>query len=546
VNERNDTTEVRIAICVCTFRRPEQLGRLLNAFIRMVRPASSVFVIVDNDGQDPQVREQVDKFRNLSGAGVEYVIEQTPGISAARNTAIATARHLDAAMVAMLDDDEQPSPDWLAKLLEARHATGAGVVGGPVKPVFDSDSGKLEKYERLWSLGRGFLNGRVYVCATCNCLIDLSAIAVLGDRPFPAEFGLTGGEDSVFFRKLFFAGIKMAWAEEAVVYEEIAASRASIGWMRRRWYRHGNAGVRAELAAPDPNGLQPLLKTLLLCVRLAVYPLFNREALTKPLFWLLESDRIRGRMASHFGRVFAEYERPETLSPAANMIRPGERMSSVMGRVYGLLTLKGRRRKLARRLAGIFRFRLDHTIRVVCIDEWIRYLNTLPLSTLSALEISPENVSHWRKLGFGSYTAVEYPGFDITRDVLNRKFDVIIADNVFEHLRDPYQAARNVLAMLSDAGVFMLATPFLVRVHRVPSDFTRWTPEGLQALLEDCGFEAEVRSWGNRSAVQANLLRWRSYGWGLRASLRNEPDVPATVWAYARKRGTAPVGKIPE
>jgi len=189
---------------------------------------------------------------------------------------------------------------------------------------------------------------------------------------------------------------------------------------------------------------------------------------------------------------------------------------------------------------------MDHTIRVAYIDEWKRYLVTLPISTLSALEISPEKVSHWRNAGFGSYTAVAYPEFDITQQVLPRKFDVIIADNVFEHLRDPHQAARNILAMLSDNGVFMLVTPFLVRIHAVPGDFTRWTPDGLKAMLQDSGFDADVRGWGNRRAVKANLSRWRFYGWGLTSSLRTEPDFLTTVWAYARKSGMPLAGTIPE
>jgi hypothetical protein len=92
--------------------------------------------------------------------------------------------------------------------------------------------------------------------------------------------------------------------------------------------------------------------------------------------------------------------------------------------------------------------------------------------------------------------------------------------------------------MLKDDGVFMLATPFLVRIHAYPNDYTRWTPDGLRGFLEDAGFDAEIHAWGNRKAVAANFKRWAAFGWG--RDLRNEPDFPVNVWAYARKRRSGP------
>jgi succinoglycan biosynthesis protein ExoM len=303
-------TEDLVAVCVCTYNRPRQLARLLDSLLKLARPAATMFVIVDNDSGTPETRDPVRKFREQCGAPVEYVVEARPGISAARNAGFAAARRAGARMLAMLDDDEWATSDWLMKLLETRNATGAGVVGGPVYPVFTAQKQKSGKYEKLWSVQKGSLNGRLYVYCTCNCLVDLSAAAFLGDHPFPEQFGLTGGEDAVFFRRLHFAGVVMAWSDEAVLFEEIREDRATFGWLRRRWYRHGNAGVRCERAAPDPRGLSPLLRTALLCARLPVYPLVNRKAFDAPLIWMLEAEKVRGRIACHLGMVLEEYGRP--------------------------------------------------------------------------------------------------------------------------------------------------------------------------------------------------------------------------------------------
>jgi succinoglycan biosynthesis protein ExoM len=305
-----------VAVCVCTYNRPGQLKRLLDVLSTLDRPPETTFVIVDNGVPDPETGLLVAKFRKTCSARVDYLIERRPGISAARNAAFRAARAAGARAVAMLDDDEWPSAHWLAKLLETQSLTGAAVVGGPVEPVFDTSRKRLKKYKKLWAVQKGSLNGRLHVYCTCNCLIRISAVAELGSEPFPDEFGLTGGEDVVFFRRLHFAGATMAWSDEAVVFEGIPEERATFAWMRRRWYRHGNAGVRCEKAAPDPKGPSPLLKTLLLCGRLPVYPLFRRNALRAPLLWVLECERIRGRIASHLGKVRQDYGRAKNASGA--------------------------------------------------------------------------------------------------------------------------------------------------------------------------------------------------------------------------------------
>lgn len=198
-------------------------------------------------------------------------------------------------------------------------------------------------------------------------------------------------------------------------------------------------------------------------------------------------------------------------------------------------TLRWYRSKILRRIG----YREDHWVRVVQINSWRAFLRTLPVASMDVLEISPQGVDCWRQFGFRSYTPVDFPTFDITKETLPRQFDLIIAEHVFEHLRDPVAAARNVRAMLRPGGTFLMATPFLIRVHGSPYDFSRWTPDGLKVLLESNGFEAEISAWGNPAAVKANLRRWKEYGW--RKNLVNDPLCPVTVWAFARAKEPAAV-----
>lgn len=188
-----------------------------------------------------------------------------------------------------------------------------------------------------------------------------------------------------------------------------------------------------------------------------------------------------------------------------------------------------------RRALDAFGYDTADWMRIVMYRECFAFVRALGPERLDVLEISAG--PQWRcEFAFRSYRGTAYPGFDICSQTLPEGFDLIIADQVFEHLRWPYRAARNVLAMLRPGGHFLITVPFLVRVHKSPSDCTRWTEEGLSYFLQECGFAATgiaTASWGNRACLKANLTSWRKRG--LFGSLANEPDFPVVVWAFARK-----------
>ena len=172
--------------------------------------------------------------------------------------------------------------------------------------------------------------------------------------------------------------------------------------------------------------------------------------------------------------------------------------------------------------------------RVVMNQQTRAIVSRLAPSTLAALEISGTN---WSTTPFRHYKSVHYPDFDICQSSLPECFDLILADQVFEHLLWPYRAAKNVYTMLNPGGYCLITTPFLIRVHNIPTDCSRWTEVGIRYFLAECGFDLEriqTGSWGNRACVRANFARWSLYRPWLH-SLRNEPDFPVVVWALAQK-----------
>ena len=158
-------------------------------------------------------------------------------------------------------------------------------------------------------------------------------------------------------------------------------------------------------------------------------------------------------------------------------------------------------------------------------------------TTHTAVEIS--GATHagrpWKE-----YVTLEYPEFDICAPLTEeRRFDVVICEQVLEHVPDPFAAAANLRGLCAPDALVIVSTPFLIKVHELPElgmfDYWRFTPRGLRQLLERAGLEVEsVDSWGNRQSVAGNIRSWSAYRpWH---SLRNEPDVPVQVWAFARNR----------
>jgi SAM-dependent methyltransferase len=160
-------------------------------------------------------------------------------------------------------------------------------------------------------------------------------------------------------------------------------------------------------------------------------------------------------------------------------------------------------------------------------------VSSLNYQYLDALEISGRS---WKKFGFKSYKNFYYPEFDIcnvSNDHFN-SYDIIIAEQVFEHIRNPYAGVKNVHNILKVGGFFLITTPFFLRIHDAPGDYWRWTPDGLSAMLEDNGFEILVSdSWGNKDCIVDNFYEWTNYKEDL--NLNNEKDLPMMVWCLGKK-----------
>lgn len=181
---------------------------------------------------------------------------------------------------------------------------------------------------------------------------------------------------------------------------------------------------------------------------------------------------------------------------------------------------------------------LNRVVMQKASRDWIASLGP---EKLDVLELSGK----WGEVfPFRSYLALNRWKFDPCKgpmlDELGKvvRFDLIMANQVWEHLDRPYAATRNIYRMLRSGGWFWVAVPFFAPFHGAPVDCSRWTARGLKNLLIEAGFEpdrVQSHQWGNRHVAQRNLeIPWPP---ALRDDddLTNDPDFPVVTWAMAQK-----------
>lgn len=226
-----------IAVCICTYKRPQLLKRLLAGLANQQTGGLFTYsiVVADNDCLE-SAKSVVSDFSATSSVGIVYCVEPRQNIALARNKAIANAK---GDFVAFMDDDEFPTDSWLLTLFKACQKYGADGVLGPVKPYFDSEVPSWVVQSKLYDRPT-YPTGLVIDGSkgrTGNVLLRTGIFADEAE-PFRPEF-LTG-EDQDFFRRMIEKGHRFVWCDEAVGYEVVPPIRWKRTFMLRRALLRGS------------------------------------------------------------------------------------------------------------------------------------------------------------------------------------------------------------------------------------------------------------------------------------------------------------------
>lgn len=254
----------KIMVAICTFRRNEPLRvllRALKAVAARTADRARIGVVVVDDNDDRRARAVVDEFQGAFTLGCIYHHSGQKNISLARNMAVNTAS-TDSDWVAMIDDDCEPEPTWLCAFLDVIEATGADCVTGPMKL-------RVPPGSPAWLTEQPFFADQLFdlpdreqmsVAATNNSMVRSS---FLRDHPqirFDPDLGRLGGEDMVFYRTAFNAGLRIRFARLAGVWGNEPADRATFKHQVRYRYWLGNTEFITNSYFGDVSRLKLFLR----------------------------------------------------------------------------------------------------------------------------------------------------------------------------------------------------------------------------------------------------------------------------------------------
>jgi len=249
-----EPAQVHISLVIPTQRRPQGLATAARSTFRQegVDLARLELVIVDND-QIPSAQPAALALALEAPFAVHYVHEPAAGVANARNAAMARA---SGSLIAFLDDDEEATPGWLAALLDAQRRFDADAVFGRVQGRAPEGVGDHRAYlEHFFSRTGPAETGPIPFYYGCGDSLVRRAALPHPTRPFSAARNRTGGEDDQLFGDMKQAGARFAWSAEAVVFEDPAPERLTLGYALDRAFAYGQGPTRSCVSRERPDYL---------------------------------------------------------------------------------------------------------------------------------------------------------------------------------------------------------------------------------------------------------------------------------------------------
>jgi SAM-dependent methyltransferase len=173
-----------------------------------------------------------------------------------------------------------------------------------------------------------------------------------------------------------------------------------------------------------------------------------------------------------------------------------------------------------------------------------------PVVEFGSLQVEPGQPNDLRPLFDGlEFIGTDLrrgPGVDRIEDLRELSFGdgevgTALCLDTLEHCADPIQAARELRRVVSpEGGICVITSVMLIGIHAYPSDYWRFTPEGLRLLLD--GYDdADVAAQGDPSApfwVFGIAGKGRTLGF----RLQELPSLAKSQHDYERAEGQIRLG----
>lgn len=312
----NNISAIKVVIGIPTFKRPQGLRRLLDSLAKTQAPFTPHILVADNEGSEGAGIKLVSEIIKSGTYPFPLHVIAVPerGISQARNGILTQGFEvMQADYLAMVDDDETVEPDWIAELVKMQQQTGADVVSGIAKPIFEINLPSWAIGQKIYMQGKRHQTGIVEIASGSGHTLYTHHIyknSAGNINLFDYRFSLSGGEDTEYFERLRKQGVTFAYTSKAISYEHFPASRVTKKWAIQRTSRMGASHIRIYKlhGASLKTWVMEIIKIpagIIQGIVMGVIYVFNPAKRMKAFLLII---RQIGKIKGFFGRYGEEYK----------------------------------------------------------------------------------------------------------------------------------------------------------------------------------------------------------------------------------------------
>ncbi len=237
---RDSSLEVSVVVCAYTLDRWADIVAGVEALAVQSVPPLEILLVID--GNPDLLSRAQDAFPHVR----VVANSRGKGISGARNSGIAEAK---GAVVAFLDDDARPEPDWVERLLAPYADPSVMAVGGKAVPAWPDRRPDHLVAELDWVVGCTYQGmpveqADVRNVTGCNMSMRRSVFDVVGT--FDERIGRIGrvplgcDETELCIRLTqTIPGARVVFEPSALVHHRVTEARTTWRYLRSRSYAEG-------------------------------------------------------------------------------------------------------------------------------------------------------------------------------------------------------------------------------------------------------------------------------------------------------------------
>jgi len=149
-----------------------------------------------------------------------------------------------------------------------------------------------------------------------------------------------------------------------------------------------------------------------------------------------------------------------------------------------------------------------------------------------------QDASGYRKADLAGIPYLDYEMHPQTAAIqeTDSQFDVLFSSQVLEHVESPQKYLQEARRLLKPQGSLILSTHGTFQDHPCPSDYWRWTGQGLRREMENAGFQIQdilYLTTGPRAALAIAEMNFPALGRG-RAWTKKLFTALEAVWRTLR------------